>query len=70
MTEENNNLSTEEEERIINQRRFAPYRYSLRGAVGTLVDTMVLELPGHFAYPLETDQPKIVPRKAEEKKDV
>jgi len=58
MTEENKreeDMTDEERERIANKRRFTPYRYSLRGAVGTLVDTMVLELPGHFTYPKEDD---------------
>ena len=54
MTEESNNQSnqSEEEKQLArNRRRFSGYRYSFRGSAGSLVDTMVLELPGHFAYP-------------------
>jgi len=53
MTEENNNLSEEERQQAINKRRFTPYSYSLRGSASSLVDTMVLEIPGHFTYPKE-----------------
>lgn len=44
-------MTPEEKEILRNKQRFTPFRYSLRGSDHTLVDDMVLELKGHFAYP-------------------